>query len=158
MFWVLLIQREAQREMIHKRLVEGFHAWELMLIEITDEVKNDPAKPYREIHSREFEYLGQMYDIVEKQEFESTTWYLAYPDKKETALKSKLKKIIQNVQKNADKPLLENLLSENGSWLCPRLATINFLAYEPVMPDFFPGYSFSVIELFANPPGPPPKA
>ncbi len=158
LYWVVLIQRQQQREAVRKRLVEGFHAWELMLIEIPDAVKNDPSRPFREIHSREFEYRGQMYDIVEKQEFDETTWYLVYPDVKETKLKVKLKKLIRDNQKNTDKPLPQKVLEEYYN------CYLSSIAYEKLkdppenLPAFSSEYIFSVIEFLPHPPGHPPKS
>lgn len=157
LYWVVLIQRQQQREAVRKRLVEGFHAWELMLIEIPDAVKNDPSRPFREIHAREFEYRGQMYDIVEKQEFDETTWYLVYPDVKETKLKAKQKKLVSDIQKSTDKPLPRELVEAYCNWYFSTFFSINLPPAAENVQDFCSEYVFSVIEFSPYPPGHPPK-
>lgn len=47
-------------------------------------------------HSREFEYAGFMYDIVEKEERADSVFYICWPDNEETALNLQLQEILKD--------------------------------------------------------------
>lgn len=72
---------------------------------------------FRWIHSREFRYNGDMYDIVEKEETESQLIIYCINDTKEKKLEEEFeKRVHQNSSENKQKPsanyLINNLLSE----------------------------------------------
>lgn len=54
-------------------------------------------------HSREFEYRGQMYDIIHSYQQGDTTFYECWADHEETRLKKEMQRLL--VQENANTPL-----------------------------------------------------
>ena len=88
---LLLIQQEMLRNEIKQKYLEGFIGHELLILEIPFHLEMIPNQQFKRIHDKEFVYNGQMYDIVEEEQIGSSTWYLVYPDRKETKLKSKLR-------------------------------------------------------------------
>lgn len=88
---LLLIQQEMLRNEIKQKYLEGFIGNELLILEIPLHLEMTPNQQFKRIHDKEFVYNGQMYDIVEEEQIGSSTWYLVYPDRKETKLKSKLR-------------------------------------------------------------------
>jgi hypothetical protein len=101
---------QAKLEVKQKYLL-GFVADELMFLEIPHWMEEKPNQRFTRIHSKEFVLDGQMYDIVEQQQTEQSTWYLVYPDRKETGLKKKLAQAVDMHEKHNDKkvPGLDSL-------------------------------------------------
>jgi len=58
--------------------------------------KEEAESKLRWEHSREFEYNGQMYDVVEKQEQGDTTYYYCWWDHEETKLNLQLSELVAN--------------------------------------------------------------
>jgi hypothetical protein len=54
-------------------------------------------------HAREFEYRGQMYDIIHSYQQGDTTFYECWADHEETRLKKEMQRLL--VQENANTPL-----------------------------------------------------
>ena len=48
-------------------------------------------------HSREFEYKGEMYDVIRSEQRGDTMWYWCYWDRKETKLKKQLNILALNL-------------------------------------------------------------
>lgn len=94
---------------VKQKFLEGFIGDELMLLEIPLELEKFPNNVFRRIHATEFVYMGQMYDIVEQQQVGDATWYLVYPDRKETALKQKMKKRMDDYEAGSGFPKPEQL-------------------------------------------------
>lgn len=88
---------------VKQKYLMGFVGDELMLLEIPNWMEEKPNKRFIRIHSKEFVFDGQMYDIVEQQQSEQSTWYLVYPDRKETGLKKKLARAMDMHERQKDK-------------------------------------------------------
>jgi len=63
--------------------VEHFRGKPLLMLAIPKVLELEANERFVRIHSREFRFEGQMYDIVRTQAGEDTTWYTVYADHKE---------------------------------------------------------------------------
>ena len=65
--FVVYMQQQSARMEVKQKYLEGFVGDELILLAIPRHLESEPNKLFQRIHSKEFVYLGQMYDIVEQQ-------------------------------------------------------------------------------------------
>jgi len=82
-FIFLYYQKKQVRKEIKQQIIAGIDKTELVLLKFTEE---EAQTELRWKHSKEFEYDGQMYDIVEKKVKNRITYYWCLWDKKETKL------------------------------------------------------------------------
>lgn len=127
---LLHLQQEAVRSEVKQKYLEGFVGDDLIFLEIPVQLETEKNNLFKRIHSKEFVYLGQMYDIVEQERIGNVTWYLVYPDKKETTLKNKMKNLMDdydrhNGQRSADQLLLKWTLFFDNSFACVILSENN---------------------------------
>ena len=61
-----------------------------VLFKFTDEEAADLSWE----HSKEFEYKGEMYDIIRQERKNDTTWYWCYWDKKETKVRKDMRNVL----------------------------------------------------------------
>lgn len=120
--------------------------------------KGDLKQKLRWEHSSEFEYLGQMYDVVETVVKRDSVYYLCWPDHRETALNSQLQALVDYMMQHKDER------SEGRLQWCDFFK----LTYElhPFMwsgdaiacaVHNFPPYTFSNRSACTSPSVPPPK-
>ncbi|MBW6460605.1 MAG: hypothetical protein K0B08_08530 [Bacteroidales bacterium] len=109
-------------------------------------------------HSREFEFEGQMYDIVEQRIEGDTVIYTCYKDDKETRLNQELDKTVARalgqdpVQKNRNERLanfFKNLYQPGSCIWSPTSFSPSTLTFEPCPLNY--------LSLYIIPPSPPPK-
>ena len=112
--WLLHLQKEYVRVEVRHKMMEGFAADELILIEVPIVLETEPNTLFRRIHSKEFEYLGQMYDIVSSEKFADVTWYLVFPDKKESKIKQRIKQRMRDLAQNKGVLPIEKLLQSQS--------------------------------------------
>jgi hypothetical protein len=136
-------------------IIEGLAEKNLVLLKFTRE-ESETGLTWK--HSREFEYNGQMYDIVDQSQSGDSVFYTCYKDHKETRLNAKKEKLIARaigqdpVQKNQTERL-KNLFNT--------VYSRDAFAWKPDPPQ--PTnihYSLFTIHysLFTqSPPSPPPK-
>ena len=84
-------KQKLKRE-IKWKMIAGLDPQELVLLKFTKETE---AKQLRWEHSKEFEFKGQMYDVVSKESHGDTTYFRCWWDYEETALNKQLQKLIQ---------------------------------------------------------------
>lgn len=87
-------QKHIVKKQVKNQMMEGIDKEELVLLKFSKEEKKTKLKWE---HSKEFEYKGQMYDIVEKTVKQDSVYYWCWLDYKETKLNKKLKKLADNV-------------------------------------------------------------
>lgn len=87
--WIMLRLKQAQGTMKQK-IDSGTHTETLIVLDISKEEENAGPGIFIRIHSREFIYHGQMYDVVSVSDFGLMKRYLVFPDFKETKLRRKL--------------------------------------------------------------------
>ena len=91
MFGWLHYQKRVVRKEIKHRIIEGIDREELVLLSFTTKT----AANLRWEHAREFEYQGEMYDVVETVVEGDTTHYWCWPDKEESKLNRHLATLTQ---------------------------------------------------------------
>jgi hypothetical protein len=107
---LLHLRQEAVRSEVKQKYLEGFVGDDLIFLEIPVQLEIEKNNLFRRIHSKEFVYLGQMYDIVEQERIGNVTWYLVYPDKKETTLKKQMKRLMEDYDRQNGKRATDMLM------------------------------------------------
>lgn len=79
-------------------------------LEILSFTEKQSKEELRWEHSKEFEYKGQMYDVVKSQEKDDSIVYWCWLDAEESELNKKLKSILTGVCLN-DEPIKDNEVS-----------------------------------------------
>lgn len=91
-FIYLKMERKAIKKAIKHKIIAGIDKEELVLLVFH---KNEVDQQVKWKHSKEFQYKGEMYDIVEKELIGDNIHYWLWWDKEETALNQKLTKLVQ---------------------------------------------------------------
>jgi len=109
-------------------------------------------------HSREFEYKGEMYDVIRSEKRGDTMWYWCYWDRKETKLKNQLNIVVFNLMgPGAENRNSSQLISDFFKTLFhPVTDRQTNLALEDQYHRCIPPYSFSLNQYRTAPPAPPP--
>ena len=87
----LSLQQKAIQEAVQRKLEEGIPSNELVKLTFSTSEIN---KVLRWEHDKEFEYKGQMYDVVEVTDVGDSLQYLCWWDKAETATKKNKQKLL----------------------------------------------------------------
>ena len=154
----LQFEKTALRREIKWKMIAGIDPEELVLLKFT---KEEIQTKLRWEHSKEFEYNGQMYDIVSKEIKGDSIFYRCWWDHEETKLNKNLTKLVANAF-NQDK---ENGETQKGlyfylrSFFSPPVfdwQAATFHTLEVVYEDSMHPNIFNAIGI--SPPTPPPKA
>ncbi len=153
----LQYEKSAVRREIKGKMIAGMDREELVLLKFT---KEETETKLRWEHSKEFEYNGQMYDIVSKEIKGDSIFFHCWWDYVETDLNKKLQKLVANAMdengSNCDAHL--NLYNYLCSFFCTELIdwhAITFQKTEIVYQDEMHADIFNSIRI--SPPTPPPK-
>lgn len=87
--WLQQERAEVKRTVFEK-IEEGVEPKELVILKFSEEELSE----LRWEHAREFEYKGQMYDVVEKRIQGDTIEYVCWWDHEETRLKEEMKQLL----------------------------------------------------------------
>ncbi len=88
------------RHEMKQRIKHGIPEEQRVEITITQEIEND-VKVFKRIHSREFRYMGEMYDVLSSETKGDTTVYTCIHDVKESGLFNDLDRLVnQQVNHN----------------------------------------------------------
>lgn len=94
-------QKNAIRKSIKHKIIAGIDKTELVLIKFSNK---EISKKLEWEHSKEFEYNGNMYDVVEKLAGKDSTHFWVWPDAEEDKLNKHLKAIVKiAIGSNPDK-------------------------------------------------------
>ena len=97
-FAYLKMERKAIKKAIKHKIIAGIDKEELVLLVFH---KNEVDQQVKWKHSKEFQYKGEMYDIVEKEIIGNEIYYWVWWDKEETVLNQKLANLVrQNFAQN----------------------------------------------------------
>lgn len=138
-------------------MIAGMDEKELVLLKFT---KEETETKLRWEHSKEFEYNGQMYDIVSSEIKGDSIYYHCWWDYEETKLNKKLKKLVASAfdQDEDNKKAQKNLHNYLWSFFCTdpfdwqtTLPEKTEVVYQDVMHANF--FNSNLI----TPPTPPPK-
>jgi hypothetical protein len=91
-YFYLSLQQKAIQEAVKRKLKEGILENELVRLSFS---KKEIPSLLKWEHDKEFEYNGQMYDVVEVADIGDSLQYLCWWDKAETATKKNKQKLLQ---------------------------------------------------------------
>lgn len=97
---ILRYQKKLVKREVKRKIIAGIDKSELVLLKFTDEEKQSQLKWK---HSKEFQYKGEMYDIVEKEIRGDTTYYWCWWDHEETKLNKQLMGLVSRALGNNPK-------------------------------------------------------
>lgn len=110
-------------------------------------------------HDREFEYDGEMYDVVRSEAHGDTTWYWCHHDRKETKVRKALASFVAawmgaGPQQQQDQQRLFDFFKSLYSSNAPQVAHL--------LPDIGPipavPFTGQLLEIAASPDAPPPRS
>ncbi len=152
---ILKYQKKQVKREIKWKLISGIDKEELVLLKFTEEEKQTQLNWK---HSKEFEYKGEMYDIVETKIVGDTTYYWLWWDHEETKLNKQLNQLVsfalghnpknQENQKRLEKFFKSLYFSENENKELLTFFEVNSKFY--FRQNFYPS-------VFLIPPVPPPE-
>lgn len=154
-YLALQYQKFQVRKEVKEHVVAHTDKEELVLLKFT------PAQAQADLqweHSKEFEYQGQMYDVVETSVRNDTIYYWCWWDHEETKLNRQLTTLLADVleQDEQKKKHQTHLISFYHSLYCseiPHWQASLFFAKKLAMSFYFQSYS----PFYHTPPLPPPR-
>lgn len=149
----LQFQKRAIRKQVKKEMILGMDLSELTLL------KFSKAEKLRWENVGEFEYKGQMYDVVGSEMAGDSITYWCWWDHEETQLDQKIKTLVNRILGNDtdSKEKKERLIHYLKSLFC--YPPTEFVFPDP--PLMFAAFHFIADPyaiLFLTPPAPPPKS
>jgi hypothetical protein len=101
---------------IKRQIKRGVKEADLVLLKIHRDYEEKENSRFKRIHSKEFRFDGEMYDIVRQEQQGDTTFYWCVWDKEETTLFADLGKMVQkamgaNPEQKKDSDQLSKFLS-----------------------------------------------
>jgi len=96
-FVMLKQQKQQVKKEVKQKIIAGIDKKELVLLKLTEAQKQTQLNWE---HAKEFEYQGEMYDIVETEIVCDTTYYWCWWDHAETALNKRLDELASLVKGN----------------------------------------------------------
>lgn len=93
MYLMHSVQVAYVRHEMKQRIKAGVPEEDLVVLKITKQEEQNPDI-FERIHSREFRYRGEMYDIMRVKKSADTTWYTCIHDVKESKLFENLENIV----------------------------------------------------------------
>ena len=153
----LQFEKSAIRREIKWKMIAGMDEEELVLLKFT---KEETQTKLRWEHSKEFEYDGQMYDIVSKEVKGDSIFYRVWWDHEETKLNKQLVKLVTSAmdQDEENQRNQKNLYHYFWSLFCTKTLewkAVSFLRSELVYQDAMRASNFH--SILHAPPTPPPK-
>lgn len=155
-YFILQHQKKLLKKEIKWKIIAGIDRDELVLLKFTEEGKKLYLKWK---HSKEFEYKGEMYDIVEQEVKGDTTYYWCWWDNEETMFNKQIAGLVSFAAGNTPKS------KENQKLLNKFFNSLFLLQAKEII--IFPNKTISKILLykqnlhpnnFYSPLEPPPKA
>ena len=138
-------------------MIAGLDPAELVLFKFT---RLEAQTKLRWEHSKEFEYRGQMYDVVSSETKGDSIFYRCWWDHKETQLNKKLNilvaKALDQDQNNGE--ALLNLHFFLGTFFYSKPIDLQFISFQKISEVYEDEiHSVSFNSLLMSPPKPPPK-
>lgn len=159
-FWgsysYLKMEKRQVKRTIKRQIMKGIDRDKLVLLKFS---KKETQTLLRWEHPKEFEFYGQMYDIVHKELRGDSIWYWCWWDYEETALNRYLAILVaKSMGKNPQNTETQNKLRVfSGNLFCNDRQNLNLkenLSYE----IFFQYLADHYSSVEISPPAPPPKA
>lgn len=155
MYFYLSIQQKYIKEGVKNKIEEGIPENELVKLTFST---SEIDKVLRWEHDKEFEYNGQMYDVVEVTDVGDSLQYLCWWDKAETATKQNMQNLISE-EINKSKPSKHKPVNFSDYYKSIYVFLTPCSENEIVVPIGRTSFSFAKHEgiLSTEPPFPPPK-
>lgn len=154
-YLVLNYKKKQIKKEVKWKMISGIPKEELVLLKFTEKEKKTKLKWK---HSKEFEYNGEMYDIVESNVIGDTTYYWLWWDHEETQLNKQLTKLfLFSLGQNPNYKNTQNLLYSFLKSLYYSKSTVILSCFFQNNNIFF----FNIIyyqSIIIAPSLPPPKA
>ena len=151
----LRIEKHRVRKMVKRQMIAGLPEEELVLLAFA---KQDVASHLRWEHSREFEYQGQMYDVMHTVRKGDTIYYRCWPDHAETSLNRRLALLVEQAlhhhPQTQDTQAKYVQFFKSLFYAEHTLMPVWLVAWSP-LPE--PGYFFEVGNQFLQTVDPPPE-
>jgi hypothetical protein len=142
------------RKEIKRQIIAGIDKNELVCLKFS---KSEIHTKLRWEHAKEFEFSGEMYDIVESATIGDSVKYWCWLDYKETLLNKELKILVaENFGKSPQNKERQNRIDTFSKSLCAfQLSAYKAMPQKGVRFNlfYFTGYS----SIHITPPVPPPK-
>jgi hypothetical protein len=152
----LSMQKKSIKKGIKSRIISGIDENELCLLGF---LKSETDEKLRFEHEKEFEYLGEMYDIVDVKCSGDSIYYLCWWDHEETKLNKKLKKLLErhmDTKNRNDKRHIGFSMFCKGLYNNAIASPLPFLPH-PLQMYYHPKEA-KLFSLKISPPSPPPKS
>lgn len=104
-FSIIQLQKYSLKKEVKKQIINGLDKKDLVLLKFS---KEETDEKLNWEHSKEFEYSGVMYDIVESKTEADSVYYWCWEDREETELNIKLNTLVEKAG-GPDKYNNENL-------------------------------------------------
>jgi hypothetical protein len=147
-------QREKVRKSVKRMMIDGLKSEDLVFLSFSNDEKSTLLKWK---HSKEFEYMGEMYDIVEFQMTQDSVHYWCWWDYEETQLNKKLSLLVSKALGH------DRTTKDRQDQLTRFFHTLyihDLFNWSPIIPiNEVQGilYSENLYTLFLSPPTPPPR-
>lgn len=127
-FWSFKVQKKIVKREVKHRMIDGIDSTELTELRFS---KSQTITQLRWEHAKEFEYRGEMYDVVKKTETADSVVYVCWWDHAETCLNKKLNTLVTLAIKNKPE-------SKSRNELVVRFLTLIYQQPQQVSIDVFP--------------------
>jgi len=154
-YTILQLQKKQIKKEVKWEIIAGLNKEELVLLKFTHE---ETQKNLRWQDSKEFEFKGKMYDVVEKSTQGDTVFYWCWVDDKETKLNQQLIKVVafalgnNQQRKNNQEQLTDFYKSLYWENCHTKRNGVASQSNELIAP-----YDFSYLIVSISPPVPPPE-
>lgn len=156
-FCILQHEKKQLKRSVKHQIINEIEMNELVYLQFS---KNEVDQKLDWEHSKEFEYQGEMYDVVKTVETVDSIAYYCWWDNKETALNKKLAETLSgllplNTEKNKSQKLLSNF---SKSLFCNSILTLQLDKFTYLKTNQHIKYTFSKLDYFTGVATPPPQA
>ncbi|PLW94486.1 MAG: hypothetical protein C0592_02625 [Marinilabiliales bacterium] len=154
--WMYLSHQKALlKKDVKKMIISGMDDDELELLVFTPA----QAEKLKWKHSKEFEYKGQMYDVVRKENRNGCIYYWCWPDHEETALNNKIERVLAKLFGNdtSEKEKSQNIHRFYQSLYFSIIAIVDFSGYNMWQSLIYKDAENIGLGLCPEPPSPPPR-
>lgn len=148
-------QKKQVKHEVKWKIIEGKDKSELVLIQLT---KVEAAEKLEWEHSKEFEFEGEMYDVVEFEETADSIKYWCWWDYEETKLNKNLAEVVNNLLGNhpEKQEKEQKLISFYQSLFLEKVFQWEFLSCTTVSNPII-HYKFIHTDFINSIPSPPPQ-
>jgi hypothetical protein len=151
----LQYQKNLTRKNVKRQMITGLPKSELVLLKFA---VTDALSDLKWEHSKEFEYRGQMYDVVEVETTSDTISYWCWWDHDETRLNQQLSSLVEfalakNPQNKEKQEKLVDFFKTSYYTHSPAWS----LHFDPTKTVLCINFSFGYFEFYNAPPVPPPR-